>query len=86
VPWRTDCEHNAVRGQQGTWTYDRNGWCPGAIVVGDTIDITDLVTPGSTATIDFDIRTQDGGEYANTSPGDYDPLEWVSLQLYIWRE
>jgi len=86
VPWRTDCEHNPVRGQQGTWTYDRNGWCPGAIVVGDTIDVTDLVTPGSTATIDFDIRTFEGEEYENTSPGDYDPLEWVSLQVYIWRE
>lgn len=86
VPWRTDCEHNAVRGQQGTWTYDRNGWCPGAIVVGDTIDITDLVTPGETATIDFDIRTQDGDEYVNTRPGDLEPIEWISLQLQIWRE
>jgi len=86
VPWRTDCEHNPVRGQQGTWTYDRNGWCPGAIVVGDTIDITDIVTPGSTAAIDFDIRTFEGEEYENASPGDYDPLEWISLQLYIWRE
>jgi hypothetical protein len=86
VPWRTDCEHNAVRGQQGTWTYDRNGWCPGAIVVGDTIDITDLVTPGSTAAIDFDIRTFEGDEYVNTNPANYDPLEWISLQLYVWRE
>ena len=86
VPWRTDCEYNAVLGQQGTWTYDRNGWCPGAIVVGDSIDLTDLVTPGETATIDFDIRTQDGDEYANTDPGGADPLEWISLQLYVWRE
>lgn len=85
VPWRTDCEHNPVRGQQGTWSYDRNGWCPGAIVVGDTVDITDLVTPGATATIDFDIRTFEGEEYENTSPGDLAPLEWISLQLYVWR-
>ncbi|MGD8439406.1 MAG: peptide-N-glycosidase F-related protein, partial [Holophagae bacterium] len=49
VPWRTDCEHNPVNDQQGTWQYDRNGWCPGAITIGDTIDITDLVTPGGTA-------------------------------------
>jgi hypothetical protein len=54
-------------------------------VIGDTIDITDLATPGSTATIDFDIRTFEGEEYENTSPGDYEPLEWISLQLYIWR-
>ncbi len=85
VPWRTDCEYNPVLGQQGTWTYDRNGWCPGAITVGQTIDITDLVEPGGTNTIDFDIRTFDGGEYENTDPADYDPLEWISLQLYVYR-
>ncbi len=85
VPWRTDCEYNPVLGQQGTWTYDRNGWCPGAITVGQTIDITDLVTAGQTNTIDFDIRTLDGEEYENTDPGGADPLEWISLQLYVYR-
>ena len=86
VPWRTDCEWNAVRGQQGTWTYDRNGWCPGAITVGQIIDITDLITPGGANAIDFDIRTADGEEYENTAPADYDPLEWISLQLYVYRD
>jgi hypothetical protein len=85
VPWRTDCEHNPLRGQQATWPYDRNGWCPGAVSIGQTVDVTDQVTPGATNTIDFDIRTADGEEYENTNPGDYDPLEWVSLKLYVYR-
>jgi hypothetical protein len=87
VPWRTDCEHNPVNDQQGTWTYDRNGWCPGAITIGNTIDITDMVTPGETSTLDFDIRLGDGTEYENTNPGGgLTPIEWVSLQLYIYRD
>lgn len=87
LPWRTDCEHNPVNDQQGTWTYDRNGWCPGAITIGDTIDITDMVTPGETATLDFDIRLDDGTEYENTNPGGgLTPIEWVSLQVFIYRE
>jgi len=87
LPWRTDCEHNPVADQQGTWRYDRNGWCPGAITIGQTIDITDMVTPGETAVLDFDIRMQDGEEYENTNPGGgLTPIEWVSLQLYIYRE
>jgi len=87
LPWRTDCEHNPVANQQGTWRYDRNGWCPGAITIGQTIDITDMVTPGETATLDFDIRMQDGEEYHNTNPGGgLTPIEWVSLQVYIYRD
>jgi hypothetical protein len=87
LPWRTDCEHNPVANQQGTWRYDRNGWCPGAITIGQTIDVTDMVTPGETAVLDFDIRMADGSEYENTNPGGgLTPIEWVSLQLYIYRD
>jgi hypothetical protein len=87
VPWRTDCEYNPVNDQQGTWLYDRNGWCPGAITIGEIIDITDMVTPGETAILDFDIRMQDGEEYENTNPGGgLTPFEWVSLQLFVYRD
>jgi hypothetical protein len=87
LPWRTDCEHNPVRPQQGTSQYDRNGWCPGAIVVGHTIDISDLVVPGEEAVIDFDVRTfPEGEEYENTDPADYDPYEWISLHLFVYTD
>jgi hypothetical protein len=87
LPWRTDCEHNPVANQQGTWRYDRNGWCPGAIAIGQTIDLTDMVTPGETSVLDFDIRLADGTEYENTNPGGgLTPIEWVSLQIYIYRD
>jgi hypothetical protein len=86
IPWRTDCEHNTTLGQQGTYQYDRNGWCPGAIVVGHGVDITDLVSAGSVNTIDFDIRTDEGEVYLNTDPGGLEPLEWISLQLYVYDE
>ena len=87
LPWRTDCEHNPVSNQAGTWRYDRNGWCPGAITIGQTIDLTDMVTPGETSTLDFDIRMADGTEYENTNPGGgLTPFEWVSLQIYIYRD
>jgi hypothetical protein len=86
LPWRTDCEYNPHSPQFGTWQYDRNGWCPGAVSVGQIINITDMITPGGTATIDFDIRVEDGAEYVNTSPVDWLPNELVSLQLLIYRE
>jgi hypothetical protein len=85
LPWRTDCEHNPHNPQSGTWGFDRNGWCPGAIVPGHTIDITDQVEPGTDAVIDFDVLTVDGHEYENTDPADHDPIEWISLQLYLYR-
>lgn len=84
LPWRTDCEYNPHSPQAGTWTYDRNGWCPGAVVVGDTVDLTDMVTPGETTYIDFDIRRQDGSVYENTSGGG-PPIEWVSMQVFLYR-
>ncbi|MEN8163938.1 MAG: peptide-N-glycosidase F-related protein [Acidobacteriota bacterium] len=83
LPWRTDCEYNPHSPQAGTWTYDRNGWCPGAVVVGNTVDLTDRVTPGETSMIDFDIRRQDGTVYENTVDGS--PFEWVSMQVFLYR-
>ena len=83
LPWRTDCEYNPHSPQAGTWAFDRNGWCPGAVVVGNTVDLTDLVTPGATTYIDFDIRRQDGSVYENTVQGS--PFEWVSMQVFLYR-
>jgi hypothetical protein len=84
-PWRGDCETNPVSPQPGTWLYDRNGWCPGSIVVGQRVDITDQVVRGSSNTLDFDIRLADGSVYANTDPDSWLPFEAVTLRLFVYR-
>ena len=86
LPWRTDCEVNPVSPQQGTWEYDRNGWCPGAVSVGSVVDITDMATPGEDHTLTFDVRRRDGSEYVNTADTDWWPNEWISLKVYVDRE
>ncbi len=52
----TECGDNPNTGQGGTWPYAREGWCPGDIVEDHEFDITPYVTPGTTATIDYDIE------------------------------
>ena len=84
-PWRDDCEHNWVSPQYGTWEYDRNGWCPGAIAVGHALDITEDVVLGAENEIDFDIRLANGEEYVNLAPVDLLPYELVSLKLYVYE-
>ncbi len=59
--WRnwTECSTNPIYPQGGTWIYDRAGWCPGQASDLYEYDITEFVTPGETANIDY------GLEYAN---------------------
>ncbi|MBI3135973.1 MAG: T9SS type A sorting domain-containing protein [Bacteroidetes bacterium] len=52
----TQCGDNPNIGQGGTWPYAREGWCPGDKVTDYEFDITPYVTPGSTASIDYDIE------------------------------
>ena len=84
-PWRGNCERNPVSPQFGTWEHDRNGWCPGAVAIGDSIDITDAVTIGGTNELDFDILLADGTEYDNVSPVDLLPYTVTSLKLYVYE-
>ncbi len=51
--WKTDCAQNPCANQNGTWEFSRAGWCPGQEVPAVDIDITDYVTPGETAIIDY---------------------------------
>ncbi|TXD41234.1 hypothetical protein FRC96_04395 [Lujinxingia vulgaris] len=83
-PWRADCALNPVSPQAGTWEYARNGWCPGAVSVGDRVDLTDAVQPGDN-TLSLNILLADGSEYDNTSPVDLLPSTQVALKLYVWR-
>jgi len=66
--WRYDCGANPVNDQLGTWTYGRQGWCPGAVVVPLVVDVTDDLAAAST--ISWDMRQADGEVYENTcQPG-----------------
>ena len=85
-PWRDDCESNPVSPQAGTWEYDRNGWCPGSIVVGKILDVTDAIIPGEDNEFNFDIRLGDGDEYVNTNPDAWRPNEIAALKLYVYSE
>jgi hypothetical protein len=84
-PWRGDCSSNPVSPQYGTWKYARNGWCPGAVVVGQVVDITDQLVKGGANTFDFDIRLADGSEYNNTNPDPWLPNEVVTVRLFVYR-
>ena len=46
-------ENGMVPNQGGTWWFGRGGWCPGQQVDPWTADVTDVVTPGETATISY---------------------------------
>ena len=50
-----------VPNQGGTWWFGRGGWCPGARVDPFVIDVTELLTPGETASVLYQ-ATREGGE------------------------
>jgi hypothetical protein len=53
--WRDNCAFNPVYPQGGTWVYQRANWCPGAEVETYDMELTPWVTPGSSATLDYNI-------------------------------
>jgi hypothetical protein len=61
--WRDNCDRNPLFPQGGTWVYDRSNWCPGAEVWTYDLELSDLVNPGSSITLDHDVQpyTSTGG-------------------------
>lgn len=57
-------EQGMVPNQGGTWWFGRGGWCPGQQVDPWIVDVTAEVTPGETATIEYE------GLFKNTTPPD----------------
>ncbi|MEM9023585.1 MAG: peptide-N-glycosidase F-related protein, partial [Bacteroidota bacterium] len=53
--WRDDCGMVALYPQGGTWLFNRANWCPGEKAIAYTHELTDFVTPGSTASLDIDL-------------------------------
>jgi hypothetical protein len=46
-------DEGTVPNQYGTWWYGRSGWCPGREVALVTQDVTDQVTAGADATVEY---------------------------------
>ena len=62
--WREGCEDTVTDGtQQGTWKYDRAGWCPGAQVFPWDMDATDSWS-GDSVSVGYDVEdyTWNGSE------------------------
>ncbi len=51
--WRSDCARNPCSPQQGTWQYNRAGWCPGDYVRLWEEDVTESIRRGDTNRIEF---------------------------------
>ncbi len=51
--WRNDCESNSCSPQNGTWQYDRAGFCPGDKVYYDDFNLTDNSMYGDTIKFDY---------------------------------
>jgi len=59
--WRDDCGLNPVYPQNGTWLYDRAGWCPGQSVIEYNYDIKNLDTGWHEFDLDMDSYVRTGG-------------------------
>ncbi len=64
--WRYDCATNPVSDQQGTWTYGRQGWCPGALVTVLDVDVTGDLQSGTANEIAWDFPLSSGEPYVNS--------------------
>ena len=77
------CQEQVAEGtvpnQYGTWWYGRSNWCPGKEVKVETIDITDQVTPGSTATIEY-YGYMEGGEDMNEDSSNVIVNSWLVIR------
>lgn len=64
--WRGDCEFNQCSPQNGTWQYDRAGFCPGDKVDAQNFNILDFVAPGSTLQLNYELE-----DYVNQCSPNY---------------
>lgn len=51
--WRSDCENNNCSPQNGTWIYDRAGFCPGDKVTPQDFNLLEHINPGSVIKLDY---------------------------------
>lgn len=51
--WRPDCENNTCSPQNGSWVYDRAGFCPGDKVFPQDFNILDYSSTGQEVQLDY---------------------------------
>lgn len=57
-----ECADNPLYPQGGTWIFDRAGWCPGAPVTTQNLELTPFVS-GDSFTVDYDSQFDNYGNY-----------------------
>lgn len=69
--WRDDCHQNPLGPKQfGTWSEERNGWCPGSVAPGVFLDVTDSLqahpskSVSNLAALDLAVWSEDAREFA----------------------
>jgi hypothetical protein len=90
--WRTDCSSYP---SNGTYTYSRAGWCPGASVTPWDVDVSTQVTPGGATTFTYGVdpylntcnaSAPDGGLCSGCASGEscaYDGSDHTPPFFYI---
>ena len=58
-----ECADNPLYPQGGTWIYDRAGWCPGAPVRTEDLELTPFVNAGEPFTVEYDVTHDPYGNY-----------------------
>ena len=51
--WRNNCQSNPCSPQNGTWQYNRAGFCPGDKVVPQDFNLSNFVAPGFTTSLSY---------------------------------
>lgn len=54
--WKDDCPDNPCADQAGSWSFPRAGWCPGQDVRPHTVLTTEVATPGSSISLDYELQ------------------------------
>jgi len=68
-------ENGMTPNQGGTWWFGRGGWCPGQQVEPTVFDVTDAVTPGSSAEVSY--RGLLGGATPPPNSGNIKLSSWL---------
>ncbi len=77
--WKADCNSNACSPQNGTWQFNRAGWCPGEAVNPLQLDISDRFEPGEEVTIDYELQ-----QYENLLNTGYNGGSHTEPHYRIW--